>query len=111
MSAKVPKGDYFAMGVDAPQAATGDAAAEELYNAWPEDIAEDDNSTQEVDGQEVPMKLPTNPRTPLPRKEKDITRRICRTGHGALYASKPAPEKTSNIGKSKRSASWGCRSS
>ena len=102
--------DGKSIGVDAPQAATGDAAAEELYNAWPEDIAEDNDSTQEVDGQEAPMKLPTNPRTSLPRKEV-TTRRVCRTGRGALYASKPAPEKTSIIGKSKRSASWGCRSS
>ena len=57
--------DGQSMGVDAPQAATGDAAAEELYNAWPEDIAEDDDSTQEVDGQEAPMKLPTHPSDPI----------------------------------------------
>ena len=48
------------MRVDAPQATTGDVAAEELVNASPEDIAEDANSTHGIDGQEAPMKLLTN---------------------------------------------------
>ena len=58
------------MGVDAPQATTGDVAAEERYNACPGDIAEDDGSTQEVDGQEAPMNLQPKPLGPYCRAER-----------------------------------------
>ena len=58
-------GEGRCMSVDVPPATTGDVAAEELANAWPGDIAEDDDSTQKVDGQEAPMKLPTNPSDPI----------------------------------------------